>query len=153
MATQNLVRSVKILSVIFNFMDAVVVRYVGRGSGVRSRPCHVSIDLFFSAPGHYYTAWGPRRPSPSVVTLKLWFLSALVRYMALFWRPAFVRNSAFAVFSVRHFRSAIFSVRSRSDFSGRLPLRMQCIPYPCTQSSRLQLQLVLHSKLGHQHLI
>ena len=101
MATQNPVRSVKILSVIFNFTDAVVVRYVGRGSGVHSRPCHISIDLFFAAPGRYYTALGARRPSPSVVTLKLWFLSALVRHMALFWRPAFVRNSAFAVFSVR----------------------------------------------------
>ena len=32
-----------------------------------------------------------------------------------------------------HIRSAIFSVRSRSHFSGRLPLRMQCIPYPCTK--------------------
>ena len=83
-ATQNLVRSVQILSVIFNFTDAVVVRYVGRGSGVRGRPCHVSIDLFFAAPGCYYTASGVRRPSPSVVTLKLWFLSALVRHMALF---------------------------------------------------------------------
>ena len=135
MATQNPVRSVKILSAIFNFTDAVVVCYVGRGSGVRGRPCHVSIDLFFSAPGHYYTAWGPRRPSPSVVTLKLWFLSALVRHMALFWRPAFVQNSAFAVFSVRHFWSAIFSVRSRSDFSSCLPLRMQCIPYQYTKFS------------------
>ena len=100
---------------------------------------------------------------------KLWFLSALVRHMVLFWRPAFVRNSTFAVFSVRHFRSAVFSVRSRSDFSGRMTLRMQRIPYPRTflavrpcvcdvyhtrvQSSRLQLQLVLHTKLGHQRLI
>ena len=132
-ATQNPVRSVKILSAIFNFTDAVVVRYVGRGSGVRGRPCHVSIDFFFSALGRYYIAWGARRPSPSIVTLKLWFLSALVRYMVLFWHPAFVRNSTFAVFSVRHFRSAIFSVRSRSDFSGRLTLRLRCIPYPCTK--------------------
>ena len=68
-ATQNPVRSVKILSAIFNFTDAVVVRYVGRGSGVRGQPCHVSIDFFSFALGRYYTAWGAQRPSPSVVTL------------------------------------------------------------------------------------
>ena len=84
MATQNPVRSVKILSVIFNFTDAVVVHYVGRGSDVRGGPCHVSIGFFFSTLGCYYTAWGVRRPSPSIVILKLWFLSALVRHMVLF---------------------------------------------------------------------
>ena len=131
-ATQNPVRSVKILFVILNFIDAVVICYVGRGLGVHGQPCHISIDFF---PLHLavITLLGGR--SVRLLPLshfKLRCLSALVQHMVLFWRPAFVRNSTFAVFSVRHFRSAVFSVRSRSDFSGRMTLRMQRIPYPRT---------------------
>ena len=144
-ATQNLVRFVKILSVIFNFTDAVVVRYVGRGSGVRSRPCHVSIDLFFAAPGRYYTARGRGVRRLPLSHLNYGFCPRL----SVIWRCFSVRCLSGILplpFSLSgHIRSAIFSVRSRSHFSGRLPLRMQCIPYPRTQSSRLQLQLVLYA--------
>ena len=48
-ATQNPVRSVKLLSVIFNLTDAVVVRCVGLPLGRRTGPCHVNGGHFPSA--------------------------------------------------------------------------------------------------------
>ena len=151
MATQNPIRSVKILSVIFNFTDAVVVRYVGRGSGVRGRPCHVSIDVFFSAPGRYYTAWGH-----GVRLLPLSHLSyGFCPRLSDIWR----------CFGVRRLSGILPLPFSLSGISGQpfsLSVHVQTFLAVCpcvcnvyhthAQSSRLQLQLVLHSKLGHQHL-
>ena len=127
------------------------------------------MDLVFSALCRYYTAWQTRCLSHSVVTLSRFIVSAPVRHVVLFWHLVFVRNLAFAVFSVWHFSSAIFSVRSRLEVSGRLPLHMHTLMvyiayamgtrpetpvtiwyyHSCLQRSRPQ--LVLRSQHGHQY--